>query len=123
MTAAAAEATRGYGLTGMRERAELLGGELQRQPRHPEAFASSCAARDDDSGREPIRVLLADDQRSYAKSLAMVLGLLQGIEVVVATASDGEEAVALANDHEPGRRLSWICGCPAGRRRSDPTAP
>ena len=41
---------------------------------------------------DPIRVLLADDQRVVREGLAMLLGLLPGIEVVGA-AADGEEAV------------------------------
>ncbi len=36
----------------------------------------------------PVRVLLADDQRLVRESLATLLGLLDGIELV-ATASDG----------------------------------
>jgi DNA-binding NarL/FixJ family response regulator len=48
----------------------------------------------------PVRVLLADDQRLVRESLATLLGLLAGIELV-ATASDGEEALALAGEHHP----------------------
>jgi DNA-binding NarL/FixJ family response regulator len=47
-----------------------------------------------------VRVLLADDQRLVRESLGTLLGLLDGIELV-ATASDGEEAVALAAEHRP----------------------
>src|SRR5581483_4460571 len=49
---------------------------------------------------EPVSVLLADDQRLVRESLATMLGLLDGIELV-ATASDGEEASALAAEHRP----------------------
>ncbi len=52
------------------------------------------------AGSEPVRVLLADDQRLVRESLATLLGLLGGI-VLVATASDGEEAVALTAEHQP----------------------
>lgn len=48
----------------------------------------------------PVRVLLADDQRLVRESLGTLLGLLGGIELV-ATASDGEEALALATEHRP----------------------
>jgi DNA-binding NarL/FixJ family response regulator len=48
----------------------------------------------------PIRVLIADDQRVVREGLAMVLGLLHGVEVVGA-ASDGAEAVALAEELGP----------------------
>ena len=52
------------------------------------------------SGDDPIRVLLADDQRVVREGLAMLLGLLPGIEVV-GTAADGEEAVALTAARAP----------------------
>jgi DNA-binding NarL/FixJ family response regulator len=44
---------------------------------------------------DPVRVVLADDQRVVREGLQMLLGLLPGIEVVGA-AADGEEAVRLA---------------------------
>ena len=47
-----------------------------------------------------IRVLLADDQRVVREGLGMLVGLLDGIELV-ATAADGEEALALAAEHDP----------------------
>ena len=47
-----------------------------------------------------IRVMLADDQRVVREGLGTLLGLLDGIELV-ATAADGEEAVALAATHDP----------------------
>ncbi len=50
--------------------------------------------------RPPVRVLLADDQRLVRESLGVLLGLLGGIELV-ATASDGEEALALVDEHHP----------------------
>jgi DNA-binding NarL/FixJ family response regulator len=48
----------------------------------------------------PVRVVLADDQRLVRESLATLLGLLDGIELL-ATASDGEEALALTAKHGP----------------------
>jgi DNA-binding NarL/FixJ family response regulator len=48
----------------------------------------------------PVRVLLADDQRLVRESLSTLLGLVGGIELV-GSASDGEEAVAMALAHEP----------------------
>jgi DNA-binding NarL/FixJ family response regulator len=47
-----------------------------------------------------VRVLLADDQRVVREGLGMLVGLLEGIELV-ATAADGEEALALAAEHDP----------------------
>jgi DNA-binding NarL/FixJ family response regulator len=49
---------------------------------------------------QPIRVLIADDQRVVREGLATVLGLLDDIDVVGA-ASDGHEALALASDLHP----------------------
>ena len=47
-----------------------------------------------------IRVSLADDQRVVREGLGTLLGLLDGIELV-GTAADGEEALALAAEHNP----------------------
>jgi DNA-binding NarL/FixJ family response regulator len=47
-----------------------------------------------------IRVLVADDQRVVREGLALVLGLMPGVEVVGA-AGDGSEAVSLAEQLEP----------------------
>jgi DNA-binding NarL/FixJ family response regulator len=53
------------------------------------------------SAGEPIRVLLADDQRLFVESLKYVLeGSDRGIEIV-GIASDGEEAVRLAEGLSP----------------------
>jgi DNA-binding NarL/FixJ family response regulator len=48
----------------------------------------------------PIRVLIADDQRVIREGLTMVLGLLRDVDVVGA-ASDGIEAVTLAEELHP----------------------
>lgn len=48
----------------------------------------------------PIRVLAADDQRVVREGLALLLGLMPGIEVV-GTARDGREALALAAATRP----------------------
>jgi len=49
---------------------------------------------------EPIRVLLADDQRVVREGLTLILDLLEDVEVVE-TASDGEQAVDLAERLSP----------------------
>lgn len=49
---------------------------------------------------QPIRVLIADDQRVVREGLALVLGLLPEVEVI-GSARDGDEAVALATDLHP----------------------
>src|SRR5262249_29188758 len=51
-------------------------------------------------GRPPIRVLIADDQRVVRDGLAMLAGLIDGVEIAGA-ACDGEEAVRLAVAHRP----------------------
>ncbi len=48
----------------------------------------------------PLRVVVADDQRVVREGLAMLIGLLDGIEVV-ATAVDGLDAVEQALLHRP----------------------
>ena len=47
-----------------------------------------------------IRVLIADDQRVVREGLSMLVGLINGVEVV-GTACDGAEAVRLAEVHRP----------------------
>ena len=47
-----------------------------------------------------IRVLIADDQRVVREGLSMLVGLIDGVEVV-GTACDGAEAVRLAQDRRP----------------------
>ena len=47
-----------------------------------------------------IRVLIADDQRVVRDGLAMLIGLIDGVEVI-GTAADGREAIVLAREHRP----------------------
>jgi DNA-binding NarL/FixJ family response regulator len=70
----------------------------------------------------PITVVLADDQRVVREGLALVLGLMPGVEVL-GTASDGEEAIALAEELTPrvvlmDLRMPRIDGVEATRRLS-----
>ena len=69
---------------------------------------------------EPIRVLLADDQRVVREGLTLILDLLEDVEVVE-TASDGEQAVALAEELGPDvvlmdLRMPRVDGIEATRR-------
>jgi DNA-binding NarL/FixJ family response regulator len=70
-----------------------------------------------------IRVLLADDQRVVREGRGTLLGLLDGIELV-ATAADGEEALALAARHDPDivlmdLRMPRVDGIEAIRRLAE----
>ena len=49
---------------------------------------------------DPIRVLIADDQRVVRDGLGLLVGLIDGVEVIAA-ASHGEEALALALRERP----------------------
>ena len=59
-------------------------------------------AADPGGAAEPatIRILIADDQRVVRDGLALLVGLIDGAEVVAA-AGDGAEAVQLAEAHHP----------------------
>jgi DNA-binding NarL/FixJ family response regulator len=68
----------------------------------------------------PIRVLIADDQRVVRDGLTMLVGLINGVEVV-GTASDGIEAVEGAQSKRPDvvlmdLRMPELDGAEATRR-------
>jgi DNA-binding NarL/FixJ family response regulator len=69
---------------------------------------------------EPIRVLLADDQRVVREGLTLILDLLEDVEVVD-TASDGQQAVEMAERLAPDvvlmdLRMPRVDGIEATRR-------
>ena len=74
------------------------------------------------SGGEPIRVVIADDQRIVREGLESLLGLLEGV-TVVGVAEDGEAAVAAAREHDADvvlmdLRMPRVDGVEATRRLS-----
>ena len=111
--------TGGYGLTGMRERAELLGGELLASPT-PRGFRVELrlpgvgdrrplAARTGSGAAGRRRASRAREPRHPARAAARH------------STSDGEEALALADEHSPDvvlmdLRLPRLDGIEATRR-------
>jgi len=80
----------------------------------------SDASTASDRSDAPIRVLIADDQRVVRDGLAMLVGLIDGVEVV-GTACDGIEAVELAGRERPAvvlmdLRMPRMEGAQATRR-------
>ena len=101
----------GYGLVGMAERAELLGGVLEAgdadggfrvrlrlpvtvDPARGEGAVMAGGRTAPGVVRMTARVLVVDDQTVVREGLTLLLGLLPGIEVV-GSAGDGEAALRL----------------------------
>ena len=86
----------GRGLSGMRERLARVGGSLSAGPTES-GWRVELVIR---VTAPSIRVLIADDQRVVREGLSMLVGLIEGVEVI-GTASDGIEAVDLAHAEKP----------------------
>ena len=94
----------GYGITGMRERAALLGGEFSagRGPAAASGSPSGCRSppRRPGPGLMTIRVVLADDQPLMRAGLRMLIEQTPDIDVA-GEAGTGATAVQLARDTGP----------------------
>jgi DNA-binding NarL/FixJ family response regulator len=76
-----------------------------------------------EAAREPLRVIVADDQRVVREGLTLMLGLIDGIEPVGA-AADGEEALAMVAAERPNvvlmdLRMPRLDGIEATRRLAE----
>ena len=113
----AAEPGGGYGLTGMRERAELLGGRLRAGADRRRLPGRAVACRRERDPR-PARRRPARRPRGARRRCS---GCSTGIELV-GTAADGEEAVALVGRARPRRRADGPADAARRRHRGDPPA-
>ena len=91
----------GYGITGMRERATLLGGDFSAGPRPGGGFRVTARLPVPAGvGTMTIRVILADDQPLVRAGLRMLIAQTPDIDVV-GEAGTGTEAVQLTRDTGP----------------------
>ncbi len=91
----------GIGLSTMKERAEVLGGDLAAGPYRPGmAGARGAARRSGRRGATVIRVMLVDDQELVRAGLRGILRARFGFEIV-AELSDGAGVVAAVRESRP----------------------
>jgi hypothetical protein len=95
---AAANLAGGFGLAGLAERVEALGGQFTAGPPPGRRLlrARTVARRSTRGGRRLIRVVIADDQALIRGGLRAILEAEHDIEIV-AEASDGAAAAAAAS--------------------------
>ena len=86
----------GFGLLGLRERAQLLGGRVRVQTVPGAGFTLKVEG----AGMNAIRLLLVDDQSLFREGIKTLLSVQPGIDVV-GEAANGEEALRRAKALEP----------------------
>ena len=98
----AAPADGRFGITGMRRRAERLGGDLVVESAPGPAPPSCCGSRWPvaDHGPDVVRVVVVDDHPVVRDGLRGMLSAADGLEVV-GEAADGVEALAVARRTRP----------------------
>ncbi len=89
----------GGGLTGMRERISVFGGELDCGPRQPQGWRVSCPPPRRPGGRM-ISVLLVDDHPLIRKGFRLILDAETDIQVA-GEAGDGTTAVSMCSALRP----------------------
>ncbi len=90
----------GYGITGMRERATLLGGTLTAGSSRPGRFRLEARIPIEQGQAMTIGVAVVDDQALVRRGFALVLDHQPDIEVV-AEAGNGLEAIDAVRQHRP----------------------
>ncbi len=97
----AAGGRQAFGILGMQERAEALGGRLDVTRREPIGTrVTLCAAIGRRNRMNPIRVLLAEDHNVVREGLRLLLNAQPDIRVI-GEATNGRQAVALARENCP----------------------
>jgi CheY-like chemotaxis protein len=96
----------GYGLTGLRERVEMLHGEFRAGPGSPRRIrggrgaAGRAGGRARVTGGEKLRLLVVDDQAVVRLGFTALLDSQDDMRVV-GTAGDGHQAVRLSGQLKP----------------------